>query len=108
VHLHSSSLNNKIGCNTFEAKEEDIKCKLSNHTVCFSSSFDISLSCECDLKQEEQSQNDTALKLTARFSDRQFLRNACVSGSWTQQEASTDYFPFIPNQPFRVYVMCCY
>ena len=77
--------------------------------MCFSSSFDISLMCECGLKQEEEeSQYDTALKLTARFSDRQFLRSARVSGSWTQEEVSTDYFPFIPNQPFRVNVTWCY
>ncbi|CAL8254137.1 unnamed protein product [Lota lota] len=70
-------------------------------------SFDISLACECGLKQEEEeSQNDMALKLTARFSDRQFLRHARVSGSWTEEEASTDYFPFIPNQPFRIEIHC--
>lgn len=45
-----------------------------------------------------------ALKLTARFSDRQFLRNARVSGNWTEEEASIAYFPFIPDQPFRVNV----
>ncbi|XP_072246709.1 galectin-related protein-like isoform X2 [Leuresthes tenuis] len=63
-------------------------------------SFDISLTCGRDSEKEEPPY-DVALKLTARFSDRQFLRSARVSGKWTQEEASTVYFPFIPDQPFR-------
>lgn len=43
-----------------------------------------------------------ALKLTVRFTDRQFLRCARISGKWVGEEASTAYFPFIPDQPFRV------
>lgn len=69
-----------------------------------SSSIDVSLTCGRDSEKEEQQQppHDVALKLTVRFTDRQFLRSARVSGKWTVEEASTSYFPFIPNQPFRV------
>ncbi|XP_024916652.1 galectin-related protein-like [Cynoglossus semilaevis] len=69
-------------------------------------SFDISLTCGRDSEKEEKQQRDVALKLTARFGDRQFLRMACVSGKWTEEEASTVYFPFIPDQPFRVRRPC--
>ncbi|KAG7283171.1 hypothetical protein CRUP_000533 [Coryphaenoides rupestris] len=68
-------------------------------------SFDISLACGLK-KEEEESQNDMALKLTARFTDRQFLRNARISGNWTEEEASIAYFPFIPDQPFRIEIHC--
>ncbi|XP_077437714.1 lectin, galactoside-binding-like b isoform X1 [Vanacampus margaritifer] len=63
--------------------------------------FDVSLTCGRD-KDKEEAASDVALKLTARFSDRQFLRSARVAGKWTEEEASTVYFPFIPDQPFRV------
>ncbi|KAM9803975.1 lectin, galactoside-binding-like b [Neosynchiropus ocellatus] len=69
-------------------------------------SFDVSLTCGRDSEKEENEKQDVALKLTARFSDRQFLRNACVSGKWTEEEASTAYFPFIPDQPFRIEIHC--
>lgn len=49
-----------------------------------------------------------ALKLAARFSDRQFVSCARVSGKWTGEEVSTAYFPFIPDQPFRVTVTPVY
>lgn len=52
--------------------------------------------------EKEEPPYDVALNLTARFSDRQFLRSARVSGKWVGEEASTAYFPFIPDQPFRV------
>lgn len=64
-------------------------------------SFDVSLTCGRDSEKEEPPY-DVALKLTARFTDRQFLRSARVSGKWVGEEASTAYFPFIPDQPFRV------
>ena len=64
-------------------------------------SFDVSLTCGRDSEKEEPAY-DVALKLTARFSDRQFLRSARISGKWVGEEASTAYFPFIPDQPFRV------
>ncbi|KAM4591710.1 galectin-related protein B-like isoform 1-T1 [Odontesthes bonariensis] len=67
--------------------------------------FDISLTCGRDSEKEEPPY-DVALKLTARFGDRQFLRSARVSGKWTQEEASTVYFPFIPDQPFRIEIHC--
>ncbi|CAB1432590.1 unnamed protein product [Pleuronectes platessa] len=68
-------------------------------------SFDLSLTCGRDSKEEEPPY-DVALKLSARFSDRQFLRSARVSGKWTGEEVSTSYFPFIPDQPFRVEIHC--
>ncbi|XP_061915468.1 galectin-related protein B-like [Entelurus aequoreus] len=68
-------------------------------------SFDVSLTCGRDLDKEDPAY-DVALKLTARFSDRQFLRSARIAGKWTQEEASTAYFPFIPDQPFRVEIHC--
>lgn len=64
-------------------------------------SFDVSLTCGRDSEKEERPY-DVALKLTVRFADRQFLRAARVSGKWIGEEASTSYFPFIPDQPFRV------
>ncbi|XP_037544232.1 galectin-related protein [Nematolebias whitei] len=68
-------------------------------------SFDISLTCGRESEKEEPPY-DVALKLTASFSDRQFLRSACISGKWTKEEASTAYFPFIPDQPFRIEIHC--
>ncbi|XP_029376586.1 lectin, galactoside-binding-like b isoform X2 [Echeneis naucrates] len=68
-------------------------------------SFDVSLTCGRESDKEGLPQ-DVALKLTARFSDRQFLRSARVSGKWTEVEASTVYFPFIPDQPFRIEIHC--
>lgn len=68
-------------------------------------SFDVSLTCGRDSEKEDPPY-DVALKLTARFSNRKFLRNARVSGKWTEEEASTDYFPFIPDQPFRIEIHC--
>ncbi|XP_069577415.1 galectin-related protein-like [Brachyistius frenatus] len=67
--------------------------------------FDVSLTCGRDSEKEEPPL-DVALKLTARFADRQFLRSARVSGKWTEEEASTAYFPFIPDQPFRIEIHC--
>lgn len=61
----------------------------------------MSLTCGRDSDKEEPPY-DVALKLTARFPDRQFLRCARLSGKWVGEEASTAYFPFIPDQPFRV------
>ncbi|XP_041644898.1 galectin-related protein-like isoform X2 [Cheilinus undulatus] len=68
-------------------------------------SFNVSLTCGRDSEKEEPPY-DVALKLTARFSDRQFLRSARVSGKWVGEEASTAYFPFIPDQPFRIEIHC--
>lgn len=68
-------------------------------------SFDVSLTCGRDSEKEDPL-HDVALKLTARFSDRKFLRNARLSGKWTEEEASTDYFPFIQDQPFRIEIHC--
>lgn len=64
----------------------------------------MSLTCGRDSEKEEPPY-DVALKLTARFSDRQFLRSARISGKWMGEEASTSYFPFIPDQPFRVNIL---
>lgn len=67
----------------------------------------MSLTCGRD-SEKEGTPHDVALKLTARFTDRQFLRSARISGKWTVEEASTDYFPFIPDQPFRVKIPFLY
>ncbi|XP_052356556.1 galectin-related protein-like isoform X2 [Oncorhynchus keta] len=64
-------------------------------------SFDVSLTCGRGTEKEEP-QPDVALKLSARFAEHQFLRNSRVSGKWSEEEKSIDYFPFIPDQPFRV------
>ncbi|KAG9262683.1 galectin-related protein [Astyanax mexicanus] len=55
-------------------------------------SFDISLTCGCD---------DVALELSAKFEDKQLMRNAHVGGSWGEEETAIPFFPFIPDQPFR-------
>ncbi|XP_033835601.1 galectin-related protein-like isoform X1 [Periophthalmus magnuspinnatus] len=68
-------------------------------------SFDVSLTCGRHSEKEDPP-CDVALKLTARFSERRFMRNARLSGKWTEEEASTDYFPFIPDQPFRMEIHC--
>lgn len=67
-------------------------------------SFDVSLTCGRDSEKEEHPY-DVALKLTVRFTDRQFMRSARISGKWIGEEASTSYFPFIPDQPFRVNIL---
>ncbi|XP_075906969.1 lectin, galactoside-binding-like b isoform X1 [Nelusetta ayraudi] len=68
-------------------------------------SFVVSLTCGRDSDKEEPP-HDVALKLTARFTDRQFLRCARLSGKWVGEEVSTAYFPFIPDQPFRIEIHC--
>ncbi|XP_034065844.1 galectin-related protein-like isoform X2 [Gymnodraco acuticeps] len=68
-------------------------------------SFDVSLTCGRD-SEKDDTLHDVALKLTARFNDRQFMRSARIAGKWTAEEASTDYFPFIPDQPFRIEIHC--
>lgn len=45
---------------------------------------------------------DIAIEVKAEFSDKQLLRNACVSGEWGEEESAISYFPFIADQPFRV------
>ncbi|KAH0621834.1 hypothetical protein JD844_023490 [Phrynosoma platyrhinos] len=65
-------------------------------------SFDISLTCG----DSEDPPADVAIELKAIFSERQFLRNSCVSGEWGEEQSSLPYFPFIPDQPFRVEILC--
>ncbi|XP_016412410.1 galectin-related protein-like [Sinocyclocheilus rhinocerous] len=65
-------------------------------------SFDISLTCGNSEEKDDEELIDVALQLRARFTERQFLRNAQVSGKWSEEEAPIAYFPFIPDQPFRV------
>ncbi|XP_066518248.1 galectin-related protein [Hoplias malabaricus] len=60
-------------------------------------SFDISLTCGC---------GDVALELSARFEDKQLMRNAHVSGSWGKEETAIAFFPFIPQQPFKLELHC--
>lgn len=103
--------------NEFDGREEVVLCcmncsRLDPWLTCYIStpsllsflslhSFDVSLTCGRDSEKEEPPY-DVALKLAARFTDRQFLRSARVSGKWVGEEASTAYFPFIPDQPFKV------
>ncbi|XP_077171769.1 galectin-related protein isoform X2 [Paroedura picta] len=65
-------------------------------------SFDISLTCG----DSEDPPADIAIELKATFPDRQLLRNSCVSGEWGEEQSSLPYFPFIPDQPFRVEILC--
>ncbi|XP_050808188.1 galectin-related protein [Gopherus flavomarginatus] len=65
-------------------------------------SFDISLTCG----ESEDPPADVAIELKAVFTDKQFLRNSCISGEWGEEQSSIPYFPFIPDQPFRVEILC--
>uniref|UniRef100_A0A671Q3N5 Galectin n=1 Tax=Sinocyclocheilus anshuiensis TaxID=1608454 RepID=A0A671Q3N5_9TELE len=69
-------------------------------------SFDISLTCGHNEENDDEDLTDVALKLGARFTERQFLRNARVSGKWSEEETPIVYFPFIPDQPFRIEIHC--
>lgn len=70
-------------------------------------SFDVSLTCGVvEGKEEQDPKKDVALKLCARFVDRQFLRSARVFGKWSEEETSIPYFPFIQDQPFRIEIHC--
>lgn len=65
---------------------------------CLCCSFGISLTCG----ESEDPPADVAIELKAVFTDRQFVRNSCVAGEWGEEQSSIPYFPFIPDQPFRV------
>lgn len=65
-------------------------------------SFDIILTCGHKEEKDDEDLTDVALKLSVRFAERQYLRSARVSGKWSEEEAVISYFPFIPDQPFRV------
>uniref|UniRef100_UPI00398F7901 galectin-related protein-like isoform X2 n=1 Tax=Pristiophorus japonicus TaxID=55135 RepID=UPI00398F7901 len=67
-------------------------------------SFEISLCCG----DSDVSPADVAVELQARFPDHQFVRNAFVSGEWGEEETPIPYFPFIPDQPFRLEMHCEY
>lgn len=70
----------------------------------FMFSFEVSLICSCNTEKDDKEVTDVALKLSARFAERQFLRNARISGKWSEAEATIPYFPFIQDQPFRVII----
>uniref|UniRef100_A0A8C8D6S9 Galectin n=1 Tax=Oncorhynchus tshawytscha TaxID=74940 RepID=A0A8C8D6S9_ONCTS len=65
------------------------------------------LACGCGTV-DEAPPTDVALELCAKFEDLQFLRKACVSGTWGDAEKLIPYFPFIEDQPFRydIIFMC--
>lgn len=65
---------------------------------CFLFSFAISLTCG----DSEDPPADVAIELKAVFTDRQLLRNSCISGERGEEQSAIPYFPFIPDQPFRV------
>ncbi|XP_060268022.1 galectin-related protein isoform X1 [Ovis aries] len=60
-------------------------------------SFAISLTCG----DSEDPPADVAIELKAVFTDRQLLRNSCISGERGEEQSAIPYFPFIPDQPFR-------
>ncbi|KPP56347.1 hypothetical protein Z043_126046 [Scleropages formosus] len=66
--------------------------------------FCISLTCGRGTGAEPPA--NVALELCARFARRQFVRRARVSGSWGAEETPIAYFPFIPEQPFRIEIHC--
>ncbi|XP_075391592.1 galectin-related protein [Tenrec ecaudatus] len=65
-------------------------------------SFAISLTCG----DSEDPPADVAIELKAVFTDRQLLRNSCISGEKGEEQSAIPYFPFIPDQPFRVEILC--
>ncbi|KAB0394635.1 hypothetical protein E2I00_008223, partial [Balaenoptera physalus] len=65
-------------------------------------SFAISLTCG----DSEDPPADVAIELKAVFTDRQLLRNSCISGERGEEQSTIPYFPFIPDQPFRVEILC--
>ncbi|XP_068925078.1 galectin-related protein isoform X1 [Petaurus breviceps papuanus] len=65
-------------------------------------SFEISLTCG-DSKDPPA---DVAIELKAVFTDKQLLRNSCISGERGEEQSAIPYFPFIPDQPFRVEILC--
>ncbi|KAM8809225.1 galectin-related protein [Eudromia elegans] len=65
-------------------------------------SFGIRLTCG----ESEDPPADVAIELKAVFTERQFVRNSCVAGEWGEEQSSIPYFPFIPDQPFRVEILC--
>ncbi|EPY85150.1 galectin-related protein [Camelus ferus] len=60
-------------------------------------SFAISLTCG----DSEDPPADVAIELKAVFTERQLLRNSCISGERGEEQSAIPYFPFIPDQPFR-------
>ncbi|XP_051831346.1 galectin-related protein [Antechinus flavipes] len=65
-------------------------------------SFEISLTCG-DSKDPPA---DVAIELKAVFTDKQLLRNSCIAGERGEEQSAIPYFPFIPDQPFRVEILC--
>ncbi|XP_019666710.2 LOW QUALITY PROTEIN: galectin-related protein [Felis catus] len=54
---------------------------------------------------EDPSAN-VAIELKAGFTDWQRLRNSCISGERGEGQSAIPYFPFIPDQLFRVEILC--
>ena len=65
-------------------------------------SFAIRLTCG-DL---EDPPAEVAIELKAVFTDRQRLRNSCIFGERGEEQSAIPYFPFIPDQPFRMEILC--
>ena len=64
-------------------------------------SFAISLT-SGDLKYPP---SEVAVELKAVFTDQQLLRNSCISGERGEEQSEIPYFPFVPDQPFRMEVL---
>ncbi|KAM9857203.1 galectin-related protein isoform 2-T2 [Aulostomus maculatus] len=61
--------------------------------------FYVALTCGSGTSREPPP--DVALEICVRFRDRQVLRRACISGSWTSADRTVPFFPFIRDQPFK-------
>ena len=77
-------------------------CSTVNKWDDFLFSFAISLTCG----DSEDPPADVAIELKAVFTDRQLLRNSCISGERGEEQSAIPYFPFIPDQPLRVEILC--
>lgn len=56
----------------------------------------------CGRGTSREPPTNVALELCTRFRERQVLSRACRSGTWWEAERSAPFFPFIPDQPFKV------
>lgn len=66
--------------------------------------FYVALTCGRGTSREPPA--NVALELCARFRERQVLRRACRSGTWWEAERAAPFFPFIPDQPFKLEIRC--
>ncbi|EDL31295.1 mCG55122 [Mus musculus] len=65
-------------------------------------SFAISLTCG----DSEDPPADVAIELKVVFTNQQVFRNSCISGESDEENLAFPYFPFVPDQPFRMEIFC--